>query len=391
MPTKLSDKCLSWASILDGKTAAQATMTATMPFIQPHLALMPDAHLGKGATVGSVIPSTGVLMPAAVGVDIGCGMRAVRTNLSLEDFDAQMLRQVRLGLEDRIQLGHGAADGRHSPSPGRVLELEAYAESLGVDPDSYNAGWRGQLGSLGGGNHFIELVTDESDRIWLFLHSGSRGVGNRIAQTFIKKAQELNEAWHITLPDRDLAYLVDTDETFWRYWKAMLWAQRYAWENRNEMMERFHGVVADVVNGPVSQPESIHCHHNYTTREVHFGREMYVTRKGAIDAHEGVMGLIPGSMGAASYVVEGLGNEASVCSAPHGAGRIHSRRRAKEVLSFEDLQRQMAERGVEWSGSKGFLDEAPGAYKDIDTVMNDAADLVQIRHVFRQLVNVKGA
>lgn len=389
MPIKLSDKCLSWASILDGKTAAQAMRTASMPFVSPHLALMPDAHLGKGATVGSVIPTDGAIMPAAVGVDIGCGMLAVRTQFVREQITPDVAHQVRLGLENAIQLGHGAPDGRHTPDEGRVAYLENESV-LAMDPDKVYGGWRGQLGSLGGGNHFIELVHDEADRIWMFLHSGSRGVGNKIATHWIKVAQNLNARWHISFPDgdRDLAYLVDTD--MWSYWRAMDWAQKYAWENRLEMMDRFTRVLSEVMDESVHSEREVHCHHNFTRREKHFGREMFVTRKGAIDAHEKVMGLIPGSMGAASYVVQGLGHPASLCSAPHGAGRVFSRRRAKEELSWEEQVRIMTDRGVEWSGSRSFLDEHPLAYKDIDQVMADASDLVEIVHTFTQLVNVKG-
>lgn len=391
MPTKLSPKCLSWASILDGKAAAQAALTASMPFVYPHLALMPDAHLGKGATVGSVIPTKGALMPAAVGVDIGCGMYALRAGIHVSEITPDVAREIRLRVEGVIQLGHGAADGRHIPDPARVSLLEEKATDLGVDPASYYGGWVGQLGSLGGGNHFIELVADQDDDVWLFLHSGSRGVGNKIANYWIKRAQAWCERAHIQLPggDRDLAYLIDDD--LWAYWRAMQWAQSYAYENRAEMMDRFVQAVAEAIGRPFTVNQHIRCHHNYTRRERHFGQDLFVTRKGAIDAHEGVFGLIPGSMGAASYVVRGKGNRSAVCSAPHGAGRNHSRAQARKVLDFDEQAAIVNARGTEWSGSRSFHDEMPDAYKPIDQVMADSVDLVDVVHEFRALVNVKGA
>jgi tRNA-splicing ligase RtcB (3'-phosphate/5'-hydroxy nucleic acid ligase) len=383
---QISKRLMNWASILEDSTREQAITTSRMPFIHPHVALMPDAHLGKGATVGSVIPTLGAVIPAAVGVDIGCGMMAVRTRHQVAD-----LPPDRQGLHEAVSAVIPLSAGRYNEkiysaeTEQRVSELEAKA---GVEQaEAIAPNWRMQLGSLGSGNHFIEVSVDETDHVWLFLHSGSRGVGNKLAMKHIKVAQRQCEKRWIALPDRDLAYLVEGEPEFWSYLEALRWAQHFAFLNREEMMHRLVDCF-EAWAGAIEQVEAINCHHNYTSREKHFGKEVWLSRKGAIDAAEGVRGLIPGSMGAKSYVVTGKGNRLALNSSPHGAGRNHSRSAARRLFTREDLDARMT--GIEWGRSDAFLDEHPDAYKDIDTVMEDAADLVSIDHTLRQIVNVKG-
>jgi tRNA-splicing ligase RtcB len=388
---KITPRLFSWASILEDNTEAQARTASTMPFIYPHLALMPDAHLGLGATVGSVIPTLRAVMPAAVGVDIGCGMIAVRTQFTRTDLDAASgsLRELREQIERAIPLSAGAKNNKIvATAAPRIAELEAMAEKAGFDPASYVGDWRLQLGTLGSGNHFIEVSLDETDAVWLFLHSGSRGVGNKIAMKHIKVAQAQMEKWWIELPDRDLAYLVEGSPEFTRYIAELKWAQHFALLNREEMMDRVVRQVAEWLGAPVEELERINCHHNFTQKETHFGKEVWLSRKGAISAKVGEMGLIPGSMGTASYVVEGLGNPVALESSPHGAGRVYSRSAARKTFTHEQLREAMT--GIEYRDTDAFLDEIPGAYKDIDRVMEDATDLVRIRHTLRQIVNVKG-
>ncbi|MCF6377249.1 RtcB family protein [Nocardioides KLBMP 9356] len=383
----LTPTLISWASILEDGTRAQAEQTARMPFIHPHVALMPDAHLGLGATVGSVIPTVGAIMPAAVGVDIGCGMIAVRTQYATDDLPADRV-PVRQAIERAIPLNAGAANRTISRehTEQRLEQLRSLAEDAGFDPASYARRWDLQLGTLGSGNHFIEVTADESGGVWLFLHSGSRGVGNKIAQKHIAVARELCAGED--LPDRDLAYLTEGTAEFDAYVREVRWAQTYALLNREEMMDRVVRQFGEWVGGEVERVEEINCHHNYTEREHHYGREVWASRKGAINAEQGRPGLIPGSMGTASYVVIGKGDVASLSSAPHGAGRQYSRTRARKTFTADDLRAAMA--GIEYRDTDAFIDEIPAAYKDIDQVMADAADLVEVRHVLRQLVNVKG-
>jgi tRNA-splicing ligase RtcB len=383
----LTPTLISWASILEDSTRAQAEQTARMPFIHPHVALMPDAHLGLGATVGSVIPTVGAIIPAAVGVDIGCGMIAVRTQYATTDLPADR-KPVRQAIERAVPLNAGAANRTISRehTERRLEQLRALAAEAGFDPASYAARWELQLGTLGSGNHFIEVTADEAGGVWLFLHSGSRGVGNRIAQKHIAVARELCAGED--LPDRDLAYLTEGTEEFDAYIREMRWAQTYALLNREEMMDRVVRQFAEWVDGDVDRVEEINCHHNYTEREHHYGRDVWLSRKGAINAEQGRPGLIPGSMGTASYVVVGRGDPVSLTSAPHGAGREYSRTRARKTFTADDLRAAMA--GIEYRDTDAFIDEIPAAYKDIDRVMADAADLVEVRHVLRQLVNVKG-
>jgi tRNA-splicing ligase RtcB len=384
---QISKRLMNWASLLEDQTREQAVRTSQMPFIHPHLALMPDAHLGKGATVGSVIPTLGAIIPAAVGVDIGCGMMAVRTQYATDDLPADRAR-LHAAISALVPLSAGKYNTAiySDETAERIVQLEGLAGVIQAEAIAPN--WRLQLGSLGSGNHFIEVSLDEQDRAWLFLHSGSRGVGNKLAQKHIKVAQQQCQRRWIQLPDPDLAYLVEGEPEFWSYLEALRWAQRFAYLNRAEMMHRVLDAFAEWVGGPIEQTEVINCHHNYTEQETHFGKQVWLSRKGAINAADGVPGLIPGSMGAASYVVTGKGNRLALNSSPHGAGRTYSRSAARKRFTRTDLDEKM--KGIAWGESDAFLDEHPDAYKDIDVVMADAADLVEVRHTLRQIVNVKG-
>ncbi|MCU1511620.1 MAG: RNA-splicing ligase RtcB [Arthrobacter sp.] len=384
----INSRLISWASILDEQTRAQAVSTSRLPFIHPHIALMPDAHLGLGATVGSVIPTLGAIMPAAVGVDIGCGMIAVRTQYVLADLPADR-KPLREGIERAVPLSAGHNNHRITGSAEpRLAELRGLAARAGFNPAQYTAKWELQLGSLGSGNHFIEVCVDETDAVWLFLHSGSRGVGNKIAQRHIAEAQSAVRRRGIVLPDRDQAYLEEGTPEFDRYIRELGWAQHFALLNREEMMDRVVRQFENWIGGPVRETQRINCHHNFTAKERHFGKSVWVSRKGAIRAEAGDPGLIPGSMGTASYVVVGRGNAVSLNSSPHGAGREYSRNAARRNFTLAELKSAM--RGIEFRASEAFIDEIPAAYKPIDQIMRDAADLVTIRHKLRQLVNVKG-
>ncbi|MEW9872671.1 RtcB family protein [Arthrobacter sp. HS15c] len=384
----INPKLISWASILDAKTLDQALAASTLPFIYPHLALMPDAHLGKGATVGSVIPTLHAIIPAAVGVDIGCGMIAVRTQYSVKDLPRDRKR-LREDIERAIPLSAGHNNRRVlATAEPRIAELKRLAAKAGFNPAQYVERWELQLGSLGSGNHFIEVSADETGAAWLFLHSGSRGVGNKIAQHHIGVAQQVTRKRGTKLPDPDLAYLDEGTPQFDAYIRELRWAQHFALLNREEMMDRVIAQFGHWVGGHVTERERINCHHNFTQLEMHYGKSVWVSRKGAIRAEPGDPGLIPGSMGTASYVVDGLGNRASLNSSPHGAGREYSRTAARKTFSLAELKEAM--HGIEFRPSDAFIDEIPAAYKPIDVVMRDAADLVKVRHKLRQLVNVKG-
>jgi tRNA-splicing ligase RtcB len=392
---RLSDRLVNWASILDDETLRQAERTASLPFVHPHVALMPDAHLGKGATVGSVLPTKGAIVPAAVGVDIGCGMIAVRTPWTVDEVRARgPLAPLRGDIERAVPLSAGKYNKKLTESARRrVAELERVGGELGdAVLQSVNAvapNWQLQLGSLGSGNHFIEVSADERDRVWLFLHSGSRGVGNKLASKHIAIAQQRARREHLDLPDRDLAWLDEGTPQFDRYIADLRWAQHFALLNREEMMDRVAGCLARHMRADgTPELERINAHHNFTQRERHDGVDLWVTRKGAIEAKRGQPGLIPGSMGTASYVVTGRGNPESLNSSPHGAGRAYSRGAARRTFTRAQLEEAM--RGIEWRHTDAFLDEIPAAYKPVDVVMRDAADLVEVRHTLRQLVNVKG-
>lgn len=404
LPHKVDNgRVLCWASLIESGTLDQCKHLASLQFVTPHVAVMPDAHLGKGAAVGSVVPTVDAVIPSAVGVDLGCGMIAVRTNVSEAEIkfwvaDGHALEDLRDKVEDAIPLSAGNYNKRitRSHTRSRIHELDMLLRELDVSFKDFNGktlrntdNWREQLGTLGGGNHFIELSVDEGGVVWLFLHSGSRGVGNALATKWIGRAQALAHSWYLPLVSPDLAYLpLDTVEAQ-QYLNAVKWAQRFALLNREEMMDRFMDAFKEWLEiGGVVEVERINCHHNYITRENHFGKNLWVTRKGAIDAHEGTMGVIPGSMGDRSYVVRGKGNRPSLCSAPHGAGRLYSRKAAKEQFTEEDLAQQMGDivyrHGADW------VDEIPSAYKPIAQVITDAADLVEPVAELRQLLNVKG-
>ena len=387
---KITDRLISWASILDPQTLEQARTASTMPFIYPHLALMPDAHLGFGATVGSVIPTLEAIMPAAVGVDIGCGMIAVKTQWTREDVaGAGSLKTLRERIERAIPLSAGGYNRKiAATAEPRVAELAEMASAIGLEPGAYAGKWELQVGTLGSGNHFIEVSLDEADAVWLFLHSGSRGVGNRIAGHHIKVAQRVTERRRIPVPHHDLAYLEEGTSEFDRYIADLRWAQHFALLNREEMMDRVIRQVSDFFREAVVESERINTHHNFTEREEHFGEEVWLSRKGAISAKLGEPGLIPGSMGTASYIVVGKGNKLALESSPHGAGRSYSRNAARKTFTHAQLREAMT--GIEFRDTAAFLDEIPQAYKDIDQVMADAADLVSVRHTLRQLLNVKG-
>lgn len=397
---------LNYASEYDPAVVEQAGHIARLPFVWPHVALMPDAHVGKGSSVGTVIPTEKAVIPAAVGVDIGCGMIAAETTFTKADLGSRSLQMLRAMIEDAIPLSPGNYNSNLDRFPWtrerlRDLEYLANKDENGTDlirpvDLSHSPKWKEQLGSLGGGNHFIELCLDERDVVWMTLHSGSRGVGNKIAQRHIKVAQQLMKQWFIKLPDPDLSYLVQGTPEFTNYLKELNWAQQFALLNREEMMARFGwclhrwmGAPADDFNGIKRHvAQVINCHHNYTKVENHFGRNVWVTRKGAIDAHEGVKAMIPGSMGTRSYIVTGKGNVPSLCSAPHGAGRRFSRNEAKKRFTEADLAKAME--GIEYRHGAEWVDEIPAAYKDIDQVMADAGHLVSVDHTLRQILNVKG-
>ena len=390
--SQIGSKALSWVpeEDLEEQARQQVINLSQMPFIYKYVAVMPDCHFGKGASVGSCIPTKGAIIPAAVGVDIGCGMMAVQTPFTKVDMPED-LSEIRKAIESQVPLSAGKYNQsiKKTAQP-RVERLEILAKDI----DRYHfyeqrdKNWRKQLGSLGSGNHFIELTYDENDVVWAFLHSGSRGVGNKIATYHIKVAQNLMKKWYIDLVDPDLSYLVIDTPEFEDYITDLMWAQEFALLNRQEMMERVLKLMAHRL-GDFEEVDRIECHHNFTKWEHHFGNNVLVSRKGAIEAREGQMGLIPGSMGTRSYAVRGLGNPTSFCTAPHGAGRRMSRGAARRAFTMDDFDNDMV--GVEVRRSEAFLDELPGAYKDIDIVMEQSKDLVEVVHEFRQFVNVKGS
>jgi tRNA-splicing ligase RtcB len=350
---------------------------------------MPDCHFGKGATVGTVLATEGAIIPAAVGVDIGCGMIAVKTPLRRDDIKDPAA--VRAGIERRIPMSAGKNNRTLTDSAAvRVREMEELAQR---DYGAFDVDWRLALGTLGGGNHFIELATDEAGAVWATLHSGSRGVGNKIGNHYIRKAQALAAARGIVLPDRDLAYLTEDTEAFDSYIRDLRWAQQFARVNRDEMMDRVmielsRHLFGDSTHVAELEQQRINCHHNFTQREEHFGKRVWITRKGAIEARRGMWAMIPGSMGSRSYIVTGLGHPMAFSSAPHGAGRRLSRTQARRQYTMSDLDRAM--QGIEFRRSSVLLDEIPSAYKNIDEVMEHARDLVEIKHVLTQFVNIKG-
>ena len=363
---------------------------AELPFVFKHVAVMPDCHLGKGATVGSVIATKGAIIPAAVGVDIGCGMIAVKTKFFAEDLPNN-LEKVRTGIERRIPLGAGAFNRKITDTARkRVTQLKKEATQ---DYDSVDKRWTEALGSLGSGNHFIEISLDESDRVWVVLHSGSRGIGNKLAMKHIRIAQKLMDENSIKLKDRNLAYLSENRGEFDKYINDLLWAQDFALLNREEMMDRVMTELSYVFyteDGHQKEIEldRINCHHNFTQREKHFNEDVWITRKGAIQMKAGQKGVIPGSMATSSYIVSGLENKMAYHSAPHGAGRRFSRGEARRRFTMEDFKKAMA--GIECRHSAKLIDELPMAYKDIDEVMENSKELVKVDHRLRQVVSIKG-
>ena len=379
---------LSWANHeLGHDEAKMARNVASLPFVFKHVALMPDVHLGKGALVGSVIATKETIIPAAVGVDIGCGMAAIKMPFKGDRLEGK-LKKIRLDIEAAIPVG--------------------FSENKEIEKDVDNwQGWRDfkdlhqgvqklegkaikQLGSLGGGNHFLEVCLDTENNVWLMLHSGSRGIGNQLAQCHICTAKELAKMAANKLPDPDLAYFVAGTPEFKAYWHDLQWAQNYARVNRDIMMSRFKRIIEKYLAGgkPTKPLLSVNCHHNYAEKEIHFSEEVYVTRKGAVRAREEDYGIIPGSMGAKSFIVKGKGNLESFCSCSHGAGRLMSRNKAKNQFTLDDLLEQT--KGVECRKDEGIIDEIPGAYKSIDQVMKNQSDLVEIVATLKQVVCVKG-
>jgi tRNA-splicing ligase RtcB len=384
---------------VEPEAEAQLMRVSALPFVYKWVAVMPDVHVGKGATVGSVIPTRGAIIPAAVGVDLGCGMVAARTTLSAKDLP-DSLASVRSAVERAVPHGRtangdpandrGAWGGR---APSRVTKAWAALEpGYRQIAEKHRKIGRGvdvaHLGTLGTGNHFIELCLDESERVWVMLHSGSRGVGNRIGTYFIEQAQREMERWFIHLPDRDLAYLSEGSVYFDDYVHAVSWAQDYAATNRALMMEAVLAVLAEQFPPFLVEGEAVNCHHNYIAKEHHYGENVWVTRKGAVRAREGDLGIIPGSMGARSYIVRGKGCAEAFCSSSHGAGRAMSRTAAKRHFTLADHAAATA--GIECRKDEDVIDETPGAYKSIEAVMAAQAELVDVVHTLRQVMCVKG-
>lgn len=386
-----------WTEDIDASAVEQLRKLSSLPFIHEHVAVMPDVHAGIGSTVGTVIPTKKAILPASVGVDIGCGMMAVETSLHANDLP-DSLRDIRTGIERAVPHGFVSTPGRShkgawAVTPAAVAsrwrDLAPTLEAIvAKHPPLARKNPQSQLGTLGGGNHFIEICLDEADTVWVMLHSGSRGIGNAIGQYFIELAREDMRVHQINLPDRDLAYLTEGTRHFDDYWQAMQWAQEYAAQNRAVMMDNVLRVLRDALPPFRLGRHAINCHHNYSELETHFGERVYVTRKGAVRVREGELGIIPGSMGARSFIVRGKGNPQSFCSCSHGAGRRMSRTAAKSRFSAADLARQTE--GIECRKDGDVVDEIPAAYKDIDTVMANQSDLVDIVAELRQVVVVKG-
>lgn len=391
-----------WTTDIEESALQQLHNLSTLPFIHKHVAAMPDVHWGMGSTVGSVLPTIRAIVPAAVGVDIGCGMVAHKLNIRPDQLP-DSLAAARSAIEAAIPHGRTDNGGQNDRGAWGAVPLvvqEAW-KVLGED-DRFKAigerqpkAFKGHvnmerhLGTLGTGNHFVELCLDKENGVWLMLHSGSRGIGNRLGTYFIEKAKEEMERWHIKLADPDLAYLPEGSPLFGDYWKAVSWAQDYAMQNRTLMMEAAKSALSAALGLPIMTTEhAVNCHHNYVAVENHYGENVYVTRKGAVRAREGDMGIIPGSMGARSFIVRGKGNPESFCSCSHGAGRKMSRGEAKRRYSMKDLAEQTA--GVECRKDADVIDEIPAAYKSIDEVMANQSDLVEIVAELRQVLCVKG-
>jgi len=387
-----------WTEDVEDAALTQLKNIARLPFIHSNgVSAMPDVHMGKGASVGTVIATDKAIIPSAVGVDIGCGMNAVRLSLKASDLP-ENLKPIRNQIERDVPLGAGGKVSElNLDSYSNVFTIKNQSTSLKLADLLFNGKIDKlfeksayQLGTLGSGNHFIEICVDENQDVWVMLHSGSRGIGNLIGSYFIEKAKRNMEKYFISLPDADLAYLPEETEDFNDYVEAVGWAQNYAFENRALMMQ----VVIKAIKRHIAKEftitkEAINCHHNYVERENHFGRNLWVTRKGAIRAREGDLGIIPGSMGQKSYIVRGKGELQSYCSCSHGAGRKMSRNQAKKQFTVEDLKAQTL--GVECSKTDAVLDEIPSSYKDLDVVMANQVDLIEVVHTLKAVLNVKGA
>jgi tRNA-splicing ligase RtcB len=378
-----------WSPIHEVESSAldQLKNTATLPFIYKHVAVMPDVHYGIGATVGSVVATKGAIVPACVGVDIGCGMMA-----SKMPFKANRLPDTLQGLFDAISKAVPVGQDMHNAPVSCDFTLASGFQSLPKKIREDSDRVLKQMGTLGGGNHFIEVCLDLEENVWIMLHSGSRGIGNKIGNYYIDQAKKLMEAEQIKLIDPNLAYLHDGTELFNEYWRDLQWAQRYAMKNREVMMQLVMRSIAEIIFGDkhtmVTPELTVNCHHNYAEREDHYGENVIVTRKGAVRARVGDMGIIPGSMGTRSYIVEGLGNSESFCSCSHGAGRVMSRGKAKKAFTLADVESQTA--GIMCRKDEGIIDELPGAYKSIDEVMENQKDLVKIVATLKQVLCVKG-
>ncbi|MGJ0506955.1 MAG: RtcB family protein [Methylocystis sp.] len=375
----------------------QLKRVAEMPFIYNHLAVMPDVHLGKGATIGSVVPTVGAVIPAAVGVDLGCGMFAWRLSIHTSDLPDN-LHAMRCDIEAAVP--HGRTDNGGANDRGAWSDItqaiaarwrslaDRYAKIIDKHPKARAQNSVNHLGTLGTGNHFIEVCKDTEGHVWVMLHSGSRGAGNRIGTYFIEKAKEDMRRYFINLPDADLAYIPEGTALFDDYVEAVHWAQDFAWANRESMMANTLATIQKHVPKFEVSEEAVNCHHNYIAKENHFGKNIWVTRKGAVRARKGDLGIIPGSMGTGSYIVEGLGNEQSFCSCSHGAGRRMSRTQALKQITLDAHIK--ATEGVECRKDAGVLDESPAAYKDISAVIAAQSDLVRVKYHLTQLLNVKG-
>lgn len=378
----------SWANHdLSHDEIRMAKNVASLPFIFKHISLMPDVHLGKGALVGSVIATKDAIVPAAVGVDIGCGMAAVKTPFTGDQLDGK-LKKIRQDLEDLIPTGFN--ENKDADKSVRNWNGWRDFKDLHKGVSHLQGKAERQMGSLGGGNHFIEVCIDTENAVWLMLHSGSRNIGNMLAQSHIKTGRNLAKMSGTVLPDPDLAYFVEGTAEFAAYWRDLQWAQQYALYNREVMMARFQQTIAKHLSGGKSFKPlmSVNCHHNYTERETHYNESVYVTRKGAVRAGTGDLGIIPGSMGAKSYIVRGKGNFESYCSCSHGAGRSMSRSKAKNTYTLDDLIAQTA--GVECRKEEDLIDEIPAAYTSIEQVMENQRDLVEVVATLKQVLYVKG-
>jgi tRNA-splicing ligase RtcB len=382
---------------LEDVARQQLLNVASLPFIHRHVAAMPDVHWGIGATIGAVIPTRGAIIPSAVGVDIGCGMMAVQTTLRAEDLP-DSLAAVRSAIEAAVPHGRTHHGGRNDRGAWGDIPKSAWERWLGLaeryaaitakHPKARSNNNARHMGTLGTGNHFIEVCLDEAGQVWAMLHSGSRGCGNRIGTYFIQAAKKEMERLGVTLPDKDLAYLAEESDLFDDYLEAVQWAQDFARENRQEMMAAVLAAMHRTLPPFAVVDVAVNCHHNYVARERHFGADVWVTRKGAVRARTGDLGIIPGSMGVRSYIVRGKGNRASFTSCSHGAGRAMSRTAAKKAFTVEDHAKATAD--VECRKDAGVLDETPAAYKDIDAVMAAQSDLVEVVHTLKQVICVKG-